>query len=121
MLKFSKEALLSLGGKDRQKAQDFASLYKRQKEAHQRRRVIIKTEEQIEGIRKSSALTAEILDMLEERVKPGVTTEQIDRWVYGYTVEHGATPAPLNYRGFPKSVCTSINEVVCHGIRRRGS
>ena len=82
MLKFSKEALLSLGGKNRRKAQDFASLYKRQKEAHQRRRVIIKTEEQIEGIRKSSALTAEILDMLEERVKPGVTTEQIDRWVY---------------------------------------
>ena len=116
MLKFSKEALLSLGGKDRQKAQDFASLYKRQKEAHQRRRVIIKTEEQIEGIRKSSALTAEILDMLEERVKPGVTTEQIDRWVYDYTVDHGAIPAPLNYRGFPKSVCTSINEVVCHGI-----
>ena len=78
--------------------------------------IIIKTEKEIAGIRKSSQLTHEILDMLEERIEAGITTGQIDRWVHKYTVEHGATPAPLNYHGFPKSVCTSLNEVVCHGI-----
>lgn len=80
------------------------------------RNILIKTEEQIEGIRRSSQLTSEILDMLEERIAPGVTTGEIDTWVHEYTLAHGATPAPLNYRGFPRSVCTSINEVVCHGI-----
>jgi methionyl aminopeptidase len=78
--------------------------------------VILKTKEQIVGIRKSSQLTREILDMLEERIAAGITTDQIDRWVNDYTVDHGATPAPLNYRGFPKSVCTSLNDVICHGI-----
>lgn len=80
------------------------------------REIIIKTPEQIEGIRKSSQLTREILDMLEERIVPGITTDEIDRWVHEYTISHGGIPAPLNYRGFPKSVCTSINNVVCHGI-----
>ncbi len=80
------------------------------------RGVIIKTEEQIEGIRRSSQLTRRILDMLTERIVPGITTGDIDRWVYEMTVENGAIPAPLNYKGFPKSVCTSVNEVVCHGI-----
>jgi methionyl aminopeptidase len=78
--------------------------------------VIIKTEEQIAGIRRSSQLTRNILDLLEGRIVPGVSTEEINRWVHEYTVAHGGVPAPLNYRGFPKSVCTSINEVVCHGI-----
>lgn len=78
--------------------------------------VIIKTEEQIEGIRRSGQLTRDILDMLTERIKPGVTTSDINRWVHEYTVAHGAIPAPLNYRGFPKSVCTSLNNVICHGI-----
>ena len=78
--------------------------------------IIIKTGEQIEGIRKSSQLTREILDMLEARIVPGITTEDIDRWVHEYTIAHGATPAPLHYRGFPKSVCTCINDVICHGI-----
>jgi methionyl aminopeptidase len=81
-----------------------------------KREVIIKTEAQIEGIRKSCQLTREILDLLETRIVAGITTEDIDRWVYDATVAHGAIPAPLNYRGFPKSVCTSLNEVVCHGI-----
>jgi methionyl aminopeptidase len=54
--------------------------------------------------------------MLEGRVVPGVTTGDINRWVHEYTLAHGATPAPLNYRGYPKSVCTSVNDVVCHGI-----
>jgi methionyl aminopeptidase len=78
--------------------------------------IILKTAEEIAGIRKSSALTHAILDMLEGRIEAGITTGQIDRWVHAHTVEHGATPAPLNYHGFPKSVCTSLNEVVCHGI-----
>lgn len=78
--------------------------------------IIIKTEEQIVGIRRSCQLTVDILDWITERIVPGITTEQINTWVHDYTVSHGAVPAPLNYRGFPKSVCTSINEVVCHGI-----
>ncbi|MBN1876114.1 MAG: methionyl aminopeptidase [Anaerolineae bacterium] len=80
------------------------------------RGVIIKTEAQIAGIRKSSQLTRKILDMLETRIEPGLTTEQINTWVHEMTVANGAIPAPLNYRGFPKSTCTSINEVICHGI-----
>ncbi|MBN1259247.1 MAG: methionyl aminopeptidase [Anaerolineae bacterium] len=89
---------------------------KRRGETVPERRVILKTPEQIAGIRESCRLTKAILDMLETRVEPDITTEQIDRWVHEMTVENGAIPAPLNYRGYPKSVCTSLNEVVCHGI-----
>ncbi|MCP4129399.1 MAG: methionyl aminopeptidase [bacterium] len=78
--------------------------------------VLVKTEEQIEGIRASSQLSKEILDILEDRVEEGITTNKINQWVHDYTIEHGAEPAPLNYNGFPKSVCTSINNVICHGI-----
>ncbi|MDP6728885.1 MAG: methionyl aminopeptidase [SAR324 cluster bacterium] len=88
------------------------------------RRIMIKNEEQLEGIRRSSILTRDLLDMLEERIQVGVTTNQINEWVHEETLAQGADPAPLNYgrgkgpRGkpFPKSVCTSINEVICHGI-----
>ncbi|MGK0466497.1 methionyl aminopeptidase [Clostridium sp.] len=79
-------------------------------------RDIMKTEDQIDGIRKSSKLTHEILDMVSERIKAGITTNDINTWVHEYTVEHNAYPAPLGYSGFPKSVCTSINDVICHGI-----
>jgi methionyl aminopeptidase len=75
-----------------------------------------KTEEQITGIRKSGRLASQTLDMLTERIEPGITTGQIDDWVREFTIEHGAIPATLGYKGFPKSCCTSINEVVCHGI-----
>jgi methionyl aminopeptidase len=78
--------------------------------------VVIKTPEQVEGIRASCRLTRDILDMLEERIRPGLTTKQIDRWVHEYTVSHGATPAPLGYKGFPKSTCTTLNQEICHGI-----
>jgi len=78
--------------------------------------IVLKTEEQIEGIRRSSQLTREILDMLEGRIAAGITTDEINRWVHAYTLDHGAVPAPLNYRGYPKSVCTSINQEICHGI-----
>ena len=96
--------------------QDRATLRRRRKEGERAPDVIIKTEEQIEGIRRSSRLTHDTLDMLEERIVAGVTTEDINRWVHEYTLAHGAVPAPLNYRGFPKSVCTTLNDQVCHGI-----
>ena len=79
-------------------------------------RDLIKTPEQIEGIRRSGVVTTGVLDLIEKEIHEGMTTAQIDRLVFDYTVSHGAIPAPLNYEGFPKSVCTSINEVVCHGI-----
>jgi len=84
--------------------------------AQRRNPTLIKTPAQIEGIRRSCQATRAILDMLEGRLVAGVTTEEIDAWVHEATLAAGAIPAPLNYRGFPKSVCTSINEVVCHGI-----
>ena len=81
-----------------------------------RRSTMVKSRQQIEGIRAAGRVTREILDLLEERVKPGVSTEDINAWVHEATLAKGGIPAPLNYRGFPKSVCTSPNEVVCHGI-----
>lgn len=79
-------------------------------------RSLIKTPEQIEGIRRSGAVNTGVLNLVAKEIKAGMSTAEIDRLVYDYTVAHGAVPAPLNYEGFPKSVCTSINEVVCHGI-----
>ena len=77
---------------------------------------MIKTPEQIEKIKESAKINIEILDYVADHIKAGITTEEIDQWVYDITTKHGAIPAPLNYEGFPKSVCTSINEEVCHGI-----
>ena len=78
---------------------------------------MIKTPEQIEKIKASAQVNIAVLDYVAEHIKKGVTTEDIDRWVYEETTKRGAIPAPLNYEGFPKSVCTSIDEVVCHGIQ----
>ena len=77
---------------------------------------LIKTPEQIEKIKESCKINVAVLDYVAEHIKAGVSTEEIDRWVHEETVRHGGIPAPLNYEGFPKSVCTSVNEVVCHGI-----
>ncbi|CCX86121.1 methionine aminopeptidase [Clostridium sp. CAG:590] len=77
---------------------------------------MIKTPEQIAKIKESAKINIEILDYVAAHIKAGITTEEIDQWVYDITTKHGAIPAPLNYEGFPKSVCTSINEEVCHGI-----
>ncbi len=77
---------------------------------------IIKTPREIEGIKKSAEVNTGILDFLEDKVVAGMSTEDIDKLVYKYTVYHGAIPAPLNYEGYPKSCCTSINNEVCHGI-----
>lgn len=79
-------------------------------------RKLIKTPEQIEGIRRSGVVNTGVLDLIAREIKEGMSTAAIDKLVYDYTVSHGAIPAPLNYEGFPKSVCTSINDVVCHGI-----
>ena len=79
-------------------------------------RQLIKTPEQIEGIRRSGKVNTGVLDLIAQEIRAGMSTAEIDRLVYDYTTSHGAIPAPLNYVGFPKSVCTSINEVVCHGI-----
>lgn len=79
-------------------------------------RDLIKTREQIEGIRRAGVLNTAVLDAVAEQIRPGMSTLQIDQIVYDYTTQHGGIPAPLNYEGFPKSCCTSINEVVCHGI-----
>lgn len=79
--------------------------------------VSIKTPEDIEKMRVAGRLAAQVLEMIKEHVRPGVTTEHLDRLCHDYIVNvQQAIPAPLNYRGFPKSICTSPNHVVCHGI-----
>lgn len=77
---------------------------------------MIKTPEQIAKIKESAKVNIEILDYVSEHIKEGITTQEIDNWVADITVKAGAVAAPLNYEGFPKSVCTSVNEQVCHGI-----
>lgn len=79
-------------------------------------RRLIKNEKQIQGIKESAKINIAVLDYVEQKIRAGITTEQIDRWVCEQTLLHGAIPATLHYEGFPKSVCTSINEEVCHGI-----
>ena len=76
----------------------------------------IKTDEEVEVMRKSAKLAAEVLLMIEPYVKPGVTTNRLNELCHDFIVSHGAIPSPLNYRGFPKSICSSINEEICHGI-----
>ena len=79
--------------------------------------VTIKTPEEQDKMRIAGRLAADVLDMIGDYVKPGVTTAELDRICHAYiTEEQDAIPAPLNYRGFPKSICTSVNHVVCHGI-----
>ena len=79
-------------------------------------RNLIRTPEEIEGIRRSGIVNTGVLDLVAQEIHAGMTTLEIDKLVYDYTIAHGATPATLGYEGFPKSCCTSINEVVCHGI-----
>lgn len=79
-------------------------------------RSLIKNKDDIMGIRKSGVINTGVLDHVAKHIHVGMSTEEIDKLVYEYTTQHGAIPAPLNYQGFPKSVCTSINDEVCHGI-----
>ncbi len=91
------------------------SLNEQQKESTMS--VIIKTEEELAKMRVAGRLAAEVLDMIQPFVKPGITTDELNSICHKYITEHQqAIPAPLNYRGFPKSICTSVNHVVCHGI-----
>lgn len=76
----------------------------------------IHTEEHFEGMRIAGKLAAQTLDYITPFVKVGVTTERLDQLCHDFIIDHGAIPAPLNYKGFPKSICTSINHVICHGI-----
>ena len=79
-------------------------------------RKLIKTPEQIEGIRRSGVVNTGVLDLVEREIHAGMSTAEVDKLVYDYTLDHHAVPATLGYEGFPKSCCVSINEVVCHGI-----
>jgi methionyl aminopeptidase len=78
--------------------------------------VRIKTPEEIEAMKPACKLAANTLVMIEQYIRPGISTDEINEIIHEYTLKHDAIPAPLNYRGFPKSVCTSVNHVVCHGI-----
>lgn len=98
------------GGRGVSNSKDVASLYAR------KYNIRLKKEADVEAIRKAGRLVMETLDMVEERIEPGLITEEINTLVHKFTVKNNATPAPLNYRGFPKSVCVSVNEVICHGI-----
>ena len=77
---------------------------------------MIKNEAQIAGIRESAKINVAVLDYVAAHIRAGISTAEIDRWVYEQTTAMGGIPAPLNYEGFPKSVCTSIDDQVCHGI-----
>lgn len=79
-------------------------------------RSLLKTPEQIEAIRKSANLNTAILDHVAKHIRAGMSTADIDKLVFDYTTQHGGIPAPLGYEGFPKSVCTSLNNEICHGI-----
>ena len=76
----------------------------------------LKNEKDIEFIRRAGQLVSDTLSMVESAIHPGMTTDEINTLVHDYTIQHHAIPAPLNYKGFPKSVCTSVNDVICHGI-----
>ncbi|MBN2038330.1 MAG: type I methionyl aminopeptidase [Chitinispirillaceae bacterium] len=80
------------------------------------KKVPVKTPEEIDGMRRAGAFNGELLEYIRPYVKPGVSTAELDALVHEYTIKHGHTCACLGYRGYPKSICTSINNVVCHGI-----
>lgn len=79
-------------------------------------KIRLKDEEDITGIRRTGRLVLDTLDMVEERIRAGMKTDEINTLVHEFTIRNGAKPAPLHYRGFPKSTCVSVNEVICHGI-----
>jgi methionyl aminopeptidase len=105
-LKYKKCCLLKKGSKQ----YDIKNLYL------QKYRIQLKEKEDIEGIRKAGRLVLQLLRLVKDEIRPGITTDDINKLVHEFTIKNNAIPAPLNYRGFPKSVCVSVNEVVCHGI-----
>jgi methionyl aminopeptidase len=97
-------------GKDIQVNRDPGAMYA------QRYKIRLKEKADIEGIRKAGQLVLDTFEQIEDKIRPGIKTDEINTIVHEFTLKKGAQPAPLNYRGFPKSVCVSINEEVCHGI-----
>jgi len=97
-------------GKSASDLGDLAGVYANQ------HNIRLKQPQDIEGIRRAGQLVIQTLDLVEAMIRPGITTNAINTLVHDFTIQNQATPAPLNYRGFPKSVCTSVNEVICHGI-----
>jgi len=87
-----------------------------QKEYAEKYNIRIKEEADIIGIKNAGKLAVATLDLVESEIKPGITTDYINTLVQDFTIKHGAIPAPLNYKGFPKSVCVSANDIICHGI-----
>ena len=83
---------------------------------HRKYGIRLKKEPDIESLRRAGRLVVQTLDLVESIIRPGLVTEEINTLVHEFTIKNGAIPAPLNYRGFPKSVCVSVNEVICHGI-----
>ncbi len=83
---------------------------------HMPKRNILRTQEQIAGIREAAKINTALLDCLSENIHEGMTSAEIDHLVYAFTTDHDAIPAPFLYEGYPKSVCVSVNDVVCHGI-----
>lgn len=80
-------------------------------------KISIKTSDELEKMRIAGRLAAEVLEMIEPYIKPGITTDKLNTICHNYITEiQQAIPAPLNYQGFPKSICVSVNQVVCHGI-----
>ncbi len=90
--------------------QDLKDLYLR------KHKIRLKENQDIEGIRRAGALVLQTLDLVQEHLRPGLSTDYLNTLVHEFTLKHGAVPAPLNYNGFPKSVCISVNDVICHGI-----
>jgi methionyl aminopeptidase len=105
-LKYKKCCLSSDGSG----SEDLETLYAR------KYRIRLKKKSDIEGIRKAGTLVIDTINLAESMIKPGITTDAINTVVHEFTIKNGAIPAPLNYKGFPKSVCVSANEVICHGI-----
>ena len=97
-------------GKDSPPFESLKDLY------FQKHKIRLKAPGDIEGIRTAGRLALETLDLAQEAIRPGITTDEINTLVHEFTLKRGAIPAPLNYKGFPKSVCVSTNEVICHGI-----
>jgi len=97
-------------GRSQSEPDDLKALYAK------KYRIRLKQAADIQGIREAGRLVLDTLDLVDSEIRPGITTDEINTLVHDYTIKHGAIPAPLNYRGFPKSVCVSVNEVICHGI-----
>ncbi len=97
-------------GKDKTNFEDIKKRYLQQ------HNIRVKEQEDVEAIIKAGRIALDTLDLVEKHVEPGISTEEINTIVHEFTIQNGAVPAPLNYRGFPKSVCVSVNEEICHGI-----